>query len=416
LKAHSKGDDNRDPDEITSYLERDPLVVFEKHKPEVARRVRQECQQRIDDVVAELDRESHATGVAVQARSLPQATARWKPVEALATQQRVVERIRAGLKKLLVEDERVVLLGEDMEDPYGGAFKASKGLSSEFPGRVRNTPISEAAITGVGNGLALAGMRPFVEIMFGDFITLAADQLINQASKFAYMYNEQVSVPVVVRTPMGGKRGYGATHSQCLEKHFFGTPGLTITAMNSVFDPAMLLERIHAHLQSPCLLIENKLLYSMPVRHQAVDGRRWLENGEAFPTLKLEVAGTADITVVTYGGMVEETEEAVKRAFSEEEILAEILVPTMIYPLDIGPVVESLQKTKRLLVVEEAQGFAGFGAEVISACAERLRGVHFQTGRVCAAAHPIPSCKDLEKQALPDATAVFNTIRTLVGS
>jgi 2-oxoisovalerate dehydrogenase E1 component len=417
LKAHSKGDDNRDPNEITSYLQRDPLVVFEKHQPEVAQRIRQECQKRIDDVIAELDHESSGAAGATQVPGWPTGRAAgWKAVEPLAQPQRVVERVRAGLKKLLGDDNRVVLLGEDMEDPYGGAFKASKGLSTEFPGRVRNTPISEAAITGVGNGLALAGLRPFVEIMFGDFITLAADQLINQASKFAYMYNEQVSVPVVVRTPMGGKRGYGATHSQSLEKHFLGTPGLTVAAMNSVFDPALLLGRIHTHLRSPCLLIENKLLYSMPVHHQAVDGRQWVENGAAFPTLKLEAAGSPDVTIVAYGGMVEEVEEAVNRAFLEQEIMAEVLAPTMIYPLDIDPIVESVQKTKRLLVVEEGQGFAGFGAEVISLCAEKLRGVNFQVARVCAATHAIPCCREQEKDALPGATSVLNAICSLARS
>jgi 2-oxoisovalerate dehydrogenase E1 component len=314
----------------------------------------------------------------------------------------------------LVKDEKVVLLGEDVMDPYGGAFKVTKGLSTEFPARVLNTPISEAAIVGFGNGLAVAGLRPIVEIMFGDFLALAADQIINQASKFSYVYNCQLNMPIIIRTPMGGKRSYGATHSQSLERHFFGTPGLSIVAVNSIFDPVLLLQRIHAHLLSPCLLVENKQLYTVQLHQTAADGRRWVENGQALPTLKLAVAGPADLTIVAYGGMIDDVEVAVKNAFVEAEIIVEVLAPTIIYPFDIAPIAESVAKTGRLLVVEEGQGFAGFGAEVIAACAERLQDQSFVAARVCAAPHPIPCSRELEKEALPGAAAVRKGIQDLL--
>jgi len=251
--------------------------------------------------------------------------------------------------------------------------------------------------------------------MFGDFITLAADQIINQASKFAYMYAGQVSVPVVYRAAMGGKRGYGATHSQSLEKHFFGTPGLHVVALNAVCDPALLLARIHERLNEPCLLIENKLLYGFSVRAQAADGRGWLEDGADFPTLKLDAHGRGDVTVVTYGGMLDEVEEAVRLAFEEHEIIAEVLVPTRLYPLDLAPIVESVARTRRLLVVEEGQGFAGFGAEVLAQCAERLGG-KLHAARVAAAAHPIPCSRELEKSALPGAAEVLVALQEVMKS
>ena len=327
LKAHSKGDDNREAAEINEFLERDPMRVFEKANPAGAEQIRLGCERVLDEAVASL--ESEPVKAAAEIATTEETTSRgWSEVPPVDGSQRVVERIRCGLKNLLEKDNRVVLLGEDLEDPYGGAFKATKGLSAAYPHRVMNTPISEAAITGFGNGLALAGSRPVVEIMFGDFVMLAADQLVNQGSKFSYMYNWQVNVPLIVRAAMGGKRGYGATHSQSLEKHFFGTPGLSIAAINSVFDPALLLEHIHARINHPCLLIENKLLYSLHVHQQAPDGRRWLANGEYFPMLKLPAVGAADLTIVTYGGMVEEVELAVKEAFLEDEIQAEVLVPT----------------------------------------------------------------------------------------
>lgn len=416
LKAHSKGDDNRAPDEINSFLERDPMSVYERAQPGQAAQLRAECEAVLDDALKTL-----ATHVPPTPHLDPDTPApvkhlaeHWVELSRTNPAPRVVESIRAGLKKLLAQDQRVVLLGEDMEDPYGGAFKATKGLSTEFPGRVMNTPISEAAIAGFGNGLALAGMRPIVEIMFGDFVMLAADQLVNQGSKFSYMYNHQANVPVIVRAAMGGKRGYGATHSQSLEKHFFGVPGLNVAAVNSIFDPGTLLERIHARLNNPCLLIENKLLYSLHVHQQAPDGRTWQENGQDFPTLKLAATGPADLTVVTYGGMVEDVEAAVKDAFIEDELQAEVLVPTMISPLDIQPIVDSVKKTGRLLVVEEGQGFAGFGAEVIAACVAALKGKVVATARVYAEPHPIPCSRELEKLALPGVAKIRAAISNLV--
>ena len=132
----------------------------------------------------------------------------------------VIDSLNSALITALEKDEHVLIFGEDILDPYGGAFKVTRGLSSSFPDQVFTTPVSEAGIVGVASGLALRGFRPVVEIMFGDFVTLAADQVINHAAKFRYMYNDQVNVPVVIRTPMGGRRGYGPTHSQTMEKLF----------------------------------------------------------------------------------------------------------------------------------------------------------------------------------------------------
>src|SRR3989338_1040020 len=130
---------------------------------------------------------------------------------------RYVESINLALHNLFSEDPRVMLIGEDLHDPYGGAFKVSRGLSTNFPDRVISTPISEAGLVGMGIGLGLRGFLPIVEIMFGDFVTLACDQIINSAVKFGSMYNGKVALPLVIRTPMGGRRGYGPTHSQTLE-------------------------------------------------------------------------------------------------------------------------------------------------------------------------------------------------------
>src|SRR5512138_978221 len=165
----------------------------------------------------------------------------------------VLERLNYALHHAMETDERVYLLGEDILDPYGGAFKVARGLSTKFPERVLTTPISEAAILGVANGMALRGLRPVAEIMFGDFVTLVADQIINHAAKFRWMYNDQVRVPLVVRAPMGGRRGYGPTHSQTLEKLFLGVPGLQMIAPCEFGNPGELLHQAIVKTEDPLI-------------------------------------------------------------------------------------------------------------------------------------------------------------------
>lgn len=164
------------------------------------------------------------------------------------------------------------MIGEDIRSPYGGAFKVTKGLSDEFPGRVFNTTISEAAIVGIGNGLALDGMIPVCEIMFGDFMALTFDQILNHAAKFQGMYHNQVTNPIIIRSTMGGGRGYGPTHSRSLEKHFLGIPGTIALYINHRYDPADLYEKLFERISGPALVFEHKLLYSKRLSTETESG------------------------------------------------------------------------------------------------------------------------------------------------
>ncbi|MDQ7007946.1 MAG: hypothetical protein Q9Q40_12005 [Acidobacteriota bacterium] len=198
---------------------------------------------------------------------------------------RCAQVLNETLAEALERWEDVLLLGEDLADPYGGAFRVTRGLSTRWPERVLSTPISEAALFGVSAGLALRGRRPVLEIMFGDFITLGLDQVINHIAKFREMYDEQVRVPLVVRTPMGGRRGYGPTHSQSLEKLLVGIPGLTVVAASEYHDLRdMLLAAIAC--DDPVFFIENKLLYGRSPQRGA-EGRlgpfTWEESPAPFP-------------------------------------------------------------------------------------------------------------------------------------
>jgi len=413
LMAHSKGDDNRPQEEVGRYWEMDPLTRYTAEHPEESASLRERAENLISNAVeTALQAPFSQNGLAESAADDPLS---WH-LTAIEGKERVVSRIYQSLREQMERDQRTFLLGEDIEGPYGGAFKVTRDLSLLFPGRVRNTPISEAAVVGIGNGLALAGMRPVCEIMFGDFLTLAADQIINHASKFQWMYNGQVNVPLVIRTPMGGRRGYGATHSQCLEKHFLGIPGTIVLALHHRYDPHALYQRLFAGLDRPALVIENKLLYGEYVTHRTVAGF-WCEHtGDRFPTTRIRSSVRPDITIVCYGGCLPEVEKALDRLFEEYEIAAEVICPTQIYPLQMAPILESAVSSRRILVVEEGQGFCGFGSEVLAGIYEASLGVPIAARRLSPAPHPLPCCKPAEMECLPGMDSIVASCVEMVGN
>ena len=271
-----------------------------------------------------------------------------------------LEAINRALGKWLAEDPTAILLGEDIRAPYGGAFKATRRLSDSFPDRVINTPISEAGIVGVANGLALGGRRPVVEIMFGDFLGLCFDQILNHAAKFRGMYNRRVKNPLVIRTPMGGGRGYGPTHSQNIEKHFAGIPGLRVLVLHGRTRIAAMYQALR-RVSDPTLVIENKLLYRESCDAPLPPGYALLETSCDFPTTILRPETSADLTVVAFGRMSKLAEQIATRLAEEDEISAELLFPLCVSPFDVEPVRQSIARTGKLLVVEE-------GAEGIRSC------------------------------------------------
>ena len=414
LMAHSKGDDTRDPQEVQRHWQRDPISVFlEAHAADGAK-MQRTALERVAAAVEAARRDPFTAPLPELPTSAVDQLPQWRPAE-LPAGDRVVNCIHDALRRNMEHDQRIVLIGEDIEGPYGGAFKVTKNLSAEFPGRVFNTPISEAAIAGLGNGLALAGLRPVCEIMFGDFLTLAADQFINHAAKFRYMYNNQVQVPLIIRTPMGGKRGYGATHSQSLEKHFLGLPDTQVLAIHHRFDPGVFYDRLFAAVDRPTLVIENKLLYGVRVGGDRSDGFALEYTGDPLPTTRLRPEGVLpDLTIVCYGGMLPDVEKAVDTLFEDHEIACEIICPMRLYPLDLGPILESVLKSRRLLLVEEGLGFAAFGAEVAAQILEQAPGAVEVMARIASPEHPIPSCGPLEKELLPGEKQIIQRAREMV--
>jgi pyruvate/2-oxoglutarate/acetoin dehydrogenase E1 component len=335
----------------------------------------------------------------------------------------VLEALNGALHLAMQEDKRVFVLGEDILDPYGGAFKVTRGLSDAYPERVIATPISEAGIVGLASGMALRGLRPVVEIMFGDFLTLAADQIINHAAKFRWMYNDQVRVPMVIRTPMGGRRGYGPTHSQSLEKHFLGVPGLRVLAPTCLGDPGKLLLSAIQYNQDPLLFIENKLLYLLHIIDEMTQNEFSIGNNQVsidnskftIDNFILEINGAppASLTIATYGYMGELARQAAVKLAYENEIFVELIVTTQLAPFQIDPILESAGRTGRLLAIEEGTLNLGWGAEIIARTAEALGAGLKAARRIGAQNLPIPASGPLEKAVLPGIDQIIQAAKVL---
>jgi len=341
----------------------------------------------------------------------------------------VLDSLNTGLLDALAGDPRVLFMGEDILDPYGGAFKVSRGCSTRFPQQVLTTPISEGGLAGVAAGLALRGYRPVLEIMFGDFMTLLADQLVNHISKFRWMYNDSVELPLLIRTPMGGRRGYGPTHSQTLEKLYLGVPGLTIVApnhftLNENGEPGQLLQRLILESNSPVLFIENKLQYLFPLKTgQDLPDFKLRETFEVsdaahlFPVRELTVRGAPApvCTLTTYGYMSELCTQAMMILTYEHEIFCQLVIPTKLSPFDTTALFESVKVTGNLVIVEEGTKTLGWGAEVAALAAEALGSRLNQLNRVAARQTPVPAAPTLETSTLPQVADIVNAVRKQVG-
>lgn len=296
------------------------------------------------------------------------------------------KQLRDTLDRLLSEYEPLLLLGEDIKDPYGGAFKITKGLSTKYPERVIATPISEAGLVGIAAGLALDGWRPIVEIMFGDFMTLTFDQVVNHLAKYERMYNEAVTCPVVIRTPMGGGRGYGPTHSQSLEKFFLGIPNFKIYALSLYISPHDIFKHILQH-ETPCLLVEHKLLYPqkmrLPKNGFINDNICTIEKkSDSLPIVSISPVPVEEcnLTVLAYGFQAYAVEQLLQTLAIDKEIFVNLLVVSDLSNPDMDSIAASIEQTRNLLVVEESTQGATWGNEVIanlSCDANLTQGIKF---------------------------------------
>jgi pyruvate dehydrogenase E1 component beta subunit len=301
-------------------------------------------------------------------------------------------------------DERVLVIGEDVAE--GGPWGATAGLAEEFgPERVRNTPISEAAICGVAIGAAQSGLRPVVEIMFVDFVTLALDQLVNQAAKAHFMSGGQLTVPLVLRTQGGaGQRG-GAQHSQSLEAWLTHVPGLKVAMPSTAADAAGLLAAAIAD-PNPVVFVESKTLYFR--REDVPDELPGARFGEAAV-----VRSGRDATIVALGQLVPEALAAADE-LAAEGIDVEVIDPRTLVPLDLETIVASVARTHRLVVAHEAVRHGGFGAEIAAHVQEAaFDELDAPVGRVGAPFAPVPFSPPLEDAYVPGRAEIAAAVRAL---
>lgn len=319
-----------------------------------------------------------------------------------------LEAIRQALWQEMKRDERVFLLGEDI-GRYGGAFGLTYGMLDEFgPERVRETPISEAAIVATAIGAALLDMRPVAELMFMDFVLLALDQIANQAAKMRFMFGGRTTVPMVIRMPSGSGAGAASQHSQSLESVLMHFPGLIVLNPSTPYDAkGLMLAAIRN--PNPVCFVEHKVLYK--TKGEVPEGDYTIPIGVA----EIKRAGR-DITVVANNVMVMKTLNVAER-LSKEGIEVEVIDPRTLLPLDTQTIIDSVARTGRLLVVHEACQTGGWAGEVIAAVvgSPAFDYIDAPVRRLGGKDIPIPYNRGLERIAIPQETDIEQEIRALVG-
>ncbi len=317
------------------------------------------------------------------------------------------EAVRQAMQEEMRRDETVFLMGEDV-GIYGGAFGVSLGMLDEFgEERVRDTPISEAAISGAAAGAAVTGMRPIAEIMFSDFITIAMDSLVNQAAKMRYMFGGKAKVPMVLRLPGGSGTGAAAQHSQSLENWLVHVPGLKVVMATTPYDVKGLLKTAVRD-DNPVVFIETKTCYNR--KGEVPEGEYTIPFGVA----DIKRQGK-DVTILATGIMVHRSLEAAE-LLAKEGIDAEVIDPRTLVPFDKETLVKSVIKTGKLIIVHEACKRGGFGGEVAAEImdSEAFDYLDAPIKRVAGKNVPIPYCMELEKSAVPQVDDIVKAVREIV--
>jgi pyruvate/2-oxoglutarate/acetoin dehydrogenase E1 component len=325
-------------------------------------------------------------------------------------EMRYREALRQALREEMRDDERVFLMGEDI-GVFQGAFKVTQGLLEEFgEKRVRDTPISENTIVGMGVGAAMAGLRPVVELMTVNFSLLALDQIVNSAASIRYMFGAQVAVPIVIRMPQGAGHQLGPTHSHSFEALYLHVPGLLVAVPSTPADAHGLLKAAIRD-DNPVIFIEHETLYAR--RGEVPDDGEPARFGEAAIRREGD-----DITIVGISRMAETALKGAKELEDKHGIQAEVIDPRTLRPLDLDTILESVRKTNRAVIVEEGWPHGGVGANLAALIQEQaFDHLDAPVARVAGADVPMPYSKPLEQAAFPHeehvVSAALSTFRDL---
>ncbi|MGY0374706.1 alpha-ketoacid dehydrogenase subunit beta [Clostridium sp. JNZ J1-5] len=316
-----------------------------------------------------------------------------------------LEAIKTGMENEMKQNENVYILGEDV-GAFGGCFGVTAGLFNKYGDkRVKDTPISEGAIVGCAVGSAATGLRPIAELMFGDFVTVAMDMIVNQAAKMRYMFGGKINLPLVVRMPIGAGVQASAQHSQSLEAWFTHVPGLKVVYPSTPED-ALGLMMSSIKDDNPVIFFEHKLLYG--ISGEVAEDIKPIPLGVA----KVQREGT-DATVIATGKMVHEALNAAEK-LSKEGISVEVIDPRTLYPLDKKTIFESIEKTNKVLVITEEHKRGGYGGEISAMISEEcFDNLDAPVVRIGALNVPMPYAPTLENCVIPNAEDIVNGIRKL---
>lgn len=412
LLAHSKGDDDRDKSLIEKQWKEDPVSNWLDNNPG-AKAIVSTIDNEISDLLSMVE-ELKAVDTDIGNALPPIDAISSMDIKASTNNVKIVDQLNAGLHGFLAS-QKAVFLGEDIADPYGGAFKVSRGLSTTYPESVFSTPISEAGIVGLANGSALAGFKAVAEIMFADFATLALDQLLNSAAKFYHMFGQKTVCPVTCRIVSGGKRGYGATHSQSVERLFCGEAGLRVVACSHRHNIEALFKRV-LNDDAPVVFVENKSLYARKTTSQPPLDMEFVPiNGEYPPLYYRFSHEEPEYTIVTYGEQAIDVEKAILELYDMEEIAGDYFILTSLSPLEgIEQIVASTKRSRKLLIVEPHIDQYGISASVTLNVMKKMN-VAIRVETVSAEVVSIPCAKSLEQKVLPSYEKILVALMCLSG-
>lgn len=358
LNSHSKGDDDRETDEVEFFKLHDQIEKFSqtdkgralaKKLNEVIRKeVKELIQDKVLGKVLDYDEyriNKDRVGYSSKTREISNPKAR------------LVDRINKSLFSILESDITGLIVGEDLLDPYGGAFKATKGISTHFPEQIISTPISEAALVGLSLGYSIFNKNTYAEIMFSDFSANAVDQILNNAAKFEFMYNKQITAPIKIRMANGGGKGYGPTHSQSVENLFVGHEGLTIFSLNTLCDPLDVFKCI-SNIDSPTIILEPKVEYGSFL-YSPGPGLSLTQVGGPLGLTRLAPKGEIDFSFITHGRAARTLADNFLTIFEEIDARFEILALCQISPFKLEPIERFVRKSSAVVVIGE--GIAEFG-------------------------------------------------------
>ncbi len=404
LASHSKGDDTRSNEEIDELIKQDWFHKLSETNLKELTEIQKDIQKEIDLMIENILIRPNVKRLKFESSSNNyENTLNNEFVE-----ERILDNLNRAVNQFMTNNKDSYFIGEDIMDPYGGAFKVAKGLSTNFPDRTISTPISELGLAGVGNGLALCQNKVLVEFMFADFTFLAFDQIINFAAKTRTMYGKLLDHTIIFRCPVGGYRGYGPTHSQSIQKFFIGIPDLDLYELSPLHDMTNLLPKV-MNSGKASMLFESKTIYPLKSINCGVYKNIFNHKKLDDFTSQVFIENEIDIVMICGGSMVPFCMNVMEKLFLEQEISVHLINPFKLYPFDIEIISDYLNPKIPIFVVEESTKGGTWHSEILSIINSK-NSEKINCHSICSKDEIIPSSKHLEEIMLVNEDDIYDNI------